>query len=78
MTISVAAIIIGAINVAHLRANQRISQLQLAGEDVATIGAVLREHRGPQGDVFGLERDREGRHGRIMKYNLLQHENYAT
>ena len=24
----------------------------------------------PPGDVFDLERDRSGRHGRIMKYNL--------
>jgi hypothetical protein len=24
----------------------------------------------PPGDVFDLERDRTGRHGRIMKYNL--------
>ena len=24
------------------------------------------------GDVYDLERDRQGRHGRIMKYNLSQ------
>ena len=23
-----------------------------------------------QGPVFGVERDRNGRHGRVMKYNL--------
>ena len=25
---------------------------------------------GPKGPVYGLEGDRTGRHGRIMKYNL--------
>jgi hypothetical protein len=28
------------------------------------------EYLGPQGDTYALERDRTGRHGRIMKYNL--------
>jgi hypothetical protein len=31
---------------------------------------VTRQRKGPAGDVYELERDREGRHGRIMKYNL--------
>ena len=38
--------------------------------DRAEIGAVLAGRKGPAGDTFALERDREGRHGRIMKYNL--------
>ena len=32
--------------------------------------AVLAERQGPAGDCFTLERDREGRHGRIMRYDL--------
>ena len=28
------------------------------------------ERDGPEGDTFALERDRTGRHGSIMKYNL--------
>jgi hypothetical protein len=31
---------------------------------------VVSRASGPSGDVFALERDRNGRHGRIMKYNL--------
>ncbi len=42
----------------------------LDAEDRGLIDAVLAERTGPTGDTFELERDREGRHGRIMKYNL--------
>lgn len=75
---SVAAIIVGATNASHLRANQKIFELKLAADDIAAIRTVLLERKGPLGDVFDLERDRDGRHGRIMKYNLLRHQNYAT
>ena len=36
----------------------------------AEIAGILRHRKGPQGDTFALERDREGPHGSIMKYNL--------
>jgi hypothetical protein len=42
----------------------------LTEEDRAEIGAVLSRRTGSAGDVFALERDRAGRHGSIMKYNL--------
>lgn len=70
----VAAIIVGAINVAHLNAHRRIETLTLDAADREAIKAVLRDGRGPHGDVFTLERDRSGRHGRIMKYELNQLE----
>ena len=66
----VAAVIVGARNQAHLAANLKIADLKLTDADRAEIGAVLAERKGPEGDTFELERDREGRHGRIMKYNL--------
>jgi hypothetical protein len=31
---------------------------------------VLAHRKGPGGDCYTLERDRDGPHGRIMKYNL--------
>jgi aryl-alcohol dehydrogenase-like predicted oxidoreductase len=74
----VAAVIVGATNVAHLAQNRRIDQLKLDAEDVAAIRAVLQRRRGPNGDVYSLERDRAGRHGRIMKYNLHQKETHGT
>ena len=39
-------------------------------DDHAEIDAVLRAAPGSGGDTFELERDRTGRHGSIMKYNL--------
>jgi len=54
----------------HLGDTLRIGSLKLTDEDAAGIGAVL-AHRIPlQGDVYALERDRTGRHGSIMTYNL--------
>jgi aryl-alcohol dehydrogenase-like predicted oxidoreductase len=72
----VAAVIVGATNVGHLAQNRRIGRLQLDTDDLAAIGAVLERRHGPTGDVYSLERDRKGRHGRIMKYNLHQKENH--
>ncbi|CAN5282764.1 aldo/keto reductase [soil metagenome] len=66
----VAAVIIGARNRSHLAANLAIMQLRLTAEDHREIGAVLSERWIPNGDTFFLERDRAGRHGSIMKYNL--------
>jgi aryl-alcohol dehydrogenase-like predicted oxidoreductase len=66
----VAAIIIGATNTAHLQAHGRIASLELDADDLAAIAAVTRHRRGPRGDVYTLERDRTGRHGQIMKYEL--------
>lgn len=66
----VSAIIVGATNASHLRAQTQIMTLQLDAADAAAIDAVLRLSRGPEGDLYSLERDRQGRHGRIMKYDL--------
>ena len=66
----VAGVIVGARNSSHLAANLRIGSLRLADQDRSEIAAVLSRRRGPAGDVFALERDRAGRHGAIMKYNL--------
>ncbi|MFZ5674929.1 MAG: aldo/keto reductase [Pseudomonadota bacterium] len=66
----VGAVIVGARNRHHLAANRAIFDLKLSPQDHAAITAVLAQRRGPEGDTFGLERDRHGRHGSIMKYNL--------
>jgi aryl-alcohol dehydrogenase-like predicted oxidoreductase len=66
----VAAVIVGATNTSHLSAHRKIEALSLDAADRKAIEAVLRERQGPAGDVFALERDRSGRHGRIMKYDL--------
>ncbi|MBA3323995.1 MAG: aldo/keto reductase [Rhodobacteraceae bacterium] len=68
----VAAVIVGARNRAHLASNLAISDIVLDGEDMAVIDAALADARTVKGDVYTLERDRNGRHGSIMKYNLSQ------
>jgi aryl-alcohol dehydrogenase-like predicted oxidoreductase len=70
----VAAVIVGARNRDHLAANLAISDTQLSDEDLSEIEAVMAEAKELEGDVYTLERDRTGRHGSIMKYNLNKGE----
>ena len=66
----VSAVIVGATSASHVRANGKITDLVLDKSDMAAIDAVLKRRKGPLGDIFSLERDLTGRHGRIMKYEL--------
>ena len=66
----VAAIIVGATSRAHLAANAAAGALKLTDRDRSEIEAVAAKRQGPEGDVYQLERDRTGRHGSIMKYEL--------
>ena len=68
----VAAVIVGARSRNHLAHNVGITAFALTDADHAAIGKVLARRQGPHGDTFALERDRNGRHGSIMKYNLNQ------
>ncbi len=67
---SVGAVIVGARNQKHALANAKIMDIALTDADKAEIEAVLARRAGPQGDIYTLERDRTGRHGSIMHYNL--------
>jgi aryl-alcohol dehydrogenase-like predicted oxidoreductase len=67
---SVAAAVVGATNRTHLAAHVQIGQVKLDEADRAALESVCRQKKGPGGDVYALERDREGPHGRIMKYEL--------
>jgi aryl-alcohol dehydrogenase-like predicted oxidoreductase len=66
----VGAVIVGARNRAHLPSNLRIAEIALTDADLAAIAAVLSAAQPIAGDVYEVERDRSGRHGAIMKYNL--------
>ncbi len=66
----VAGVIVGARYAEHLEDNLSAFRFALTQEDRAAIDAVLARRTGPLGDAYTLERDKEGRHGRIMKYNL--------
>lgn len=66
----VGAAIVGARYARHLPKTLQIFEFALDAEDNARIDAIHARAKGPGGPVFGLESDRSGRHGRIMKYNL--------
>lgn len=65
---AVAAVIVGARNRSHLARNVAISNVSLSATDLAEIAAA--NGQTPEGDTYTLERDRHGRHGSIIKYNL--------
>ena len=67
---TVAGIIIGSRNTRHLEKIKKLGSFKLEAEDLQKISSVVDKARGPQGPVFGLERDRTSPHGEIMKYNL--------
>jgi aryl-alcohol dehydrogenase-like predicted oxidoreductase len=67
---AVAAVIIGARSNAHLDSLSEIGKFRLDAADIDAIKTVLAKHEGPAGEVYALEREREGKHGAIMKYNL--------
>lgn len=71
----VAAAIVGARYARHLPQTLEAFRLVLDDADKAAIAAILAQAGGPHGPVYGLEGDRSGRHGRIMKYNLNANPN---
>jgi hypothetical protein len=66
----VAAAIVGAVNTSHVHAHGHIGGLRLHTDELSSIASVLCRRQGPSGDIYDLERDRTGAHGRIMKYEL--------
>ena len=56
----------------YLQSTIAAASLTLTPVDVGDIEGVLCASRGPQGPVYGLERQWEGPHASIMKYNLNQ------
>ena len=66
----VAAVIVGGRSPEHARANADVAALRLTERDLTDLDVALSRRRGPEGDTYALERDRTGRHGAVMKYNL--------
>ncbi|MEM9324072.1 MAG: aldo/keto reductase [Bacteroidota bacterium] len=66
----VGAVIIGSRNADHIERYASIFQIELDTQDQSAIDAIRQQMTLPPEDVFDLERDKTGRHGRIMKYNL--------
>lgn len=66
----VGAVIIGARTANRLAETLATFEFDLDQQDLATLDAVLCQRQGPTGTVYGIEGDKSGQHGRIMKYNL--------
>ena len=66
----VAATIIGARTAANIQDTLASATVSLSESQTAAIEAVISQRGGPLGNVYALEKDRNGPHGRIMKYNL--------
>lgn len=68
----VAAVIIGARHAAHLSSQLEVFSFRLDDQDKQCIRAAQDQLTPLPGDAFDLERDKEGPHGSIMRYNLNQ------
>jgi aryl-alcohol dehydrogenase-like predicted oxidoreductase len=66
----VAAAIVGARYADHLSDTLSVFSLKLDTHDHALLSPILAKNSGPAGDTYTLERDKTGKHGSIMKYDL--------
>ena len=66
----VGGVIVGARNSKHLNSLQKLDNFKLDENDLNTISEITKRSKGPKGPFYELERDKTGKHGSIMKYNL--------
>jgi aryl-alcohol dehydrogenase-like predicted oxidoreductase len=66
----VASVIVGARNTKHLNSLKKLDSLSLDDNDLKAIANITNQSEGPHGPFYELERDKTGKHGSIMKYNL--------
>ena len=66
----VAAAIAGARSAVHLRETLEAVSFAFDDADRAAVRAILAKEPGPAGEIYALEREKGGRHARIMKTNL--------
>jgi len=66
----VGGIIVGARNRNHLKNLQKLNGFTLDASDLKKIELIVAKSKGPKGNFYELERDKTGKHGSIMKYNL--------
>jgi len=67
---AVSATIVGATKVGQMERNLRALSVDMTPLEKEHLRTLMDAAPGPRGDVFELERDRDGPHGRIMKYDL--------
>lgn len=67
---AVAGVIVGGTRMGQMERNTAAFSVELSATDRAALQTHIDQAPGPAGDVFELERDRDGPHGRIMRYDL--------
>jgi aryl-alcohol dehydrogenase-like predicted oxidoreductase len=67
---AVGAVAVGTVDDRHLESNLELFHLSLDVEDRARIAGVLDACSEPPGDVYALERDWDGPHGRLLRTDL--------
>jgi aryl-alcohol dehydrogenase-like predicted oxidoreductase len=71
----VAAAVVGVRHTRHLARHAELrSGFALDAADLRALDAARARYPEVPGDVYDLERDRDGRHGRIMRYDLNREE----
>lgn len=70
----VAGVIVGARHSRHLEQIRKACALALDDADRREIARVQSASRGPEGEVYGLERVKGGSHASIMRYGLSREE----
>ena len=71
----VAAIILGARYANRIPQTLKVFDISLTDEDKLMLEAIRKRQTPVRGNVYELERDTNGRHGKIMKYNLNKGDN---
>ena len=66
----VASIIIGSRDSKHLSNLDRLDNFELDNSDLELLRQINKSGLGPSGRFYALEREKEGKHASIMKYNL--------
>lgn len=70
-TPGVSSVIVGPRNAKHINELDQLDILTLGKSEYASLKALLdRSHEMITDDVYSYERNRDGRHGSIMKYDL--------
>ncbi len=66
----VGATIIGARNSEHLSKLKLLNSFNLNDSNLKQLKIIIDQSQGPNGAFYELERDKNGKHGSIMRYNL--------
>jgi aryl-alcohol dehydrogenase-like predicted oxidoreductase len=65
----VAGAIVGARNSKHMEKIKKLKTFELDRHDLNDINGVISKSKGPKGNVYELERQKDGKHAKIMRYN---------